>query len=66
MIQCEVKTSKHDSLTSYWSIDLCLIAWFYAERDRYCRLVFYILTPSGLKMVLFYTVIDFNEVDIRI
>ena len=31
------KKSKHDYLTSYWSIDLCLIASFYAEIEGYCR-----------------------------
>ena len=45
MIHYEIKKkSKQDSLTSYWSIELCLIISFYAERDRYCRLnVFFVI-----------------------
>ena len=39
MIKDEIDTSKHDYSTSFRSIDLDLIVSFYAERERYYRIM---------------------------
>ena len=70
MIQYDNELSNHDYLTIHWSINLCLIASFYAKIDRYCRHRHYDFVilhidppppPSGLKTVLLRLILIFRK-----